>query len=100
MHTAPPFPLFIHCAQLSLHPPEEAPPQFRVMGAASAHVPLAGLPNCWTTGAGPGSVEELEEDERLVNPPPVAAHVAIIVLGLGVSEEAGSVKMVASAEPT
>ena len=69
MHTAPPRPPFIHWAQLSLQPPDEAPPQLRVAGAASTHVPDAGLPNCWTTGAG----AELDDDD-----PPLLVPVVMV----------------------
>jgi hypothetical protein len=82
VHTAPPRPPFIHCAQLSLQPPDDAPPQLRVAGAASAHVPDAGFPNSWTTGAGTELDDELEEDDAALNPPPARDHVAIDVIGV------------------
>lgn len=99
VQTEPPVPPFIHCAQLSLQPPENEPPQLSSSDAASVQVPVVGLPNCWMTGAGPG-LDDVDDVELLVNPPPVAAHVAIIVMGLGVNDMLSSVKIVASAEPT
>ena len=58
-------PPFIHCAQDSPQPPLETPAQFKVAAAASAQVPVAGLPNCWNTGAGPVATDELDDE-----PPP------------------------------
>lgn len=56
-------PPFIHCAQDSPQPPFATPAQFKVAAAAaaSAHVPVAGLPNCWKTGAGADGEVELDE---------------------------------------
>ena len=73
MHTAPPRPPFIHWAQLLLQPPDDAPPQLRVAGAASTHVPDAGVPNSWTTGAGAELDDELEEDD-----PPLLVPVVMV----------------------
>jgi len=70
VHTAPPVPPFIHCAQDSLQPPLATPDQFRESDAASAHVPEAGLPNCWKIGAG-AEEAELDEDDPPPPPPPL-----------------------------
>lgn len=67
MHTAPPLPPFIHCAQDSPQPPLATPAQFNVPGAAASHVPDAGRPNSWTTGAG----EDDEEESAVRLPPPL-----------------------------
>jgi hypothetical protein len=44
-----------------------------VAGAASAHVPAAGLPNCWTTGTGAELDDELEDDD-----PPLLVPVVMV----------------------
>lgn len=46
VHTGPPRPPFIHCAQELVHPPLETPDQLSETGAAASQVPEAGLPNC------------------------------------------------------
>ena len=51
VHTAPPLPLFIHCAQDSPQPPLDTPDQLSDSDAAALHVPSDGLPNCWKSGA-------------------------------------------------
>jgi hypothetical protein len=45
-----------------------------VAGAASTHVPDAGVPNCWTTGAGAELDDELEEDA----PPPLDTEPIVV----------------------
>lgn len=72
MHTAPPLPSLIHCAHDSLQPPLATPDQLRESDAASAHVPDAGLPNCWKIGAGPDGAELDELDD-----PPLALIVSV-----------------------
>lgn len=63
------------------------------------HVPDAGVPNCWTTGAGPELDEELEEGELLVNPPPASDHVAIVVIGVAARSLDNLEKIVAFTVP-
>ena len=52
MHTAPPRPSFIHCAQDSPQPPPATADQLSDSGATASHVSVAFLPNCWMIGAG------------------------------------------------
>lgn len=76
-------PPFIHCAQDSPQPPLATPAQFKVAEAASAHVPVAGLPNCWKTGAGADGEVELEEPPDGDGVLPVNVNVPVAPTGQG-----------------
>ena len=75
MHTAPPLPLFIHCAHDSPHPPLVTPDQLRDAGAAASQLPVEGLPNSWMTGAGGGAspCDPLPLPKEMDSPPLVTA---------------------------
>jgi len=51
MHTAPPKPEFIHCAQDSAHPPLGTPAQFRSGRSTEVQEPAI-TPTPWNTSAG------------------------------------------------
>lgn len=65
--TKPPVPPFIHCDHELAQPPLETPAQLRPAGCAASHVPDAGRPNSWVTGAG----AEPTPEEELPPPPPI-----------------------------
>ena len=68
VHTAPPLPPFIHCAQDSPQPPLVIPAQSRDTDATVSQDSDAGLPNCWTSGFG---LDPDREAEPPLLPPPL-----------------------------
>ena len=65
MHTAPPLPLFAHCAQDWPQPPLATPAQLKTCVSAAVQVPLEGIPNCCNTGGGGGGGKSVFEGEAL-----------------------------------
>lgn len=75
MHTAPPLPPFIHCAQEVPQPPLVTLAQLRDSGATASQVLDGGLPNSCTTGAGAEEVDVEPEDES--GTPPLIERVLV-----------------------